>query len=77
MREVQRRTVKCSQGPPCPRHSGWCLADELLHGTSLAAALDPASGLDAAAELAAHLAAGRFVAFALAEAEASSQGDMS
>jgi hypothetical protein len=46
--------------------AGWRLAVALCAGQPLQAALDQAADVDAAAALAGHLAAGRFVAFTLA-----------
>jgi hypothetical protein len=43
----------------------WRFAAQLCAGLPLEAALDTASGLDAAAALAGHLAAGRFTGFRL------------
>ena len=53
----------------------WRLADELLRGRPLETALGFAGGLDTAGELAAHLAAGRFVDFDLVDGGGSSWSD--
>jgi hypothetical protein len=47
----------------------WSFAAALCAGRPLAAALDAAAGIDATAQLAAHLAAGRFVGFTLAPSD--------